>query len=217
MSAKKVATKATHKPKATPAPAVVIGYKGFDSQLRCRNMQYQVGKTYVHDGAVEACKAGFHACEYPLDVFAYYAPHPSRFAVVEQSGALSRHAADSKIASATITVKAEMGLHELIQSAVKWVFDHAKPAKSAHTKATRGAASSTGAQGAASSTGYQGAAMASGYAGRVMGADGNALFLVERDGDYTILAAWAGIVGRDGIKPHVWYTLKNGTPVELAP
>ncbi len=48
-----------------------------------------------------------------------------------------------------------------------------------------------------------------------MGADGNALFLVERDGEYKIVAVWAGIAGQDGIKPNVWYTLRDGKPVEV--
>ena len=39
----------------------------------------------------------------------------------------------------------------------------------------------------------------------------------ERDANYAIIAVWAGIVGRDGIKPHVWYVLKNGKPVEVTP
>ncbi len=48
------------------------------------------------------------------------------------------------------------------------------------------------------------------------GKTGNALFLVYRDlNTYDILHAWAGIVGRDGIKPEVWYVLgANGKPVE---
>ena len=40
-----------------------------------------------------------------------------------------------------------------------------------------------------------------------MGADGCAIFLVYRDDKWNIIHAWAGIVGRDGIKPNVWYTL----------
>jgi len=79
----------------------------------------------------------------------------------------------------------------------------------------QGAASATGYQGAASATGYQGAASATGYQGRASGADGCALFLVERDDDWKIVAVWAGVVGRDGIKPDTFYTLRDGNPVEL--
>jgi DNA invertase Pin-like site-specific DNA recombinase len=35
-----------------------------------------------------------------MDVWAYYGPGDSRFAIVEQSGDLARHEGDSKIASA---------------------------------------------------------------------------------------------------------------------
>ena len=59
--------------------------------------------------------------------------------------------------------------------------------------------------------------MAAGRSGRVMGAEGNALFLVERNDDYEIVAAWAGIAGKEGIKPGIWYTLKDGKPVEVTP
>jgi hypothetical protein len=56
----------------------------------------------------------------------------------------------------------------------------------------------------------------SGYQGRVSGADGCALFLVERDDNYKIIAAWAGIVGRDGIKADTFYMLRDGKPVEAS-
>ena len=80
----------------------------------------------------------------------------------------------------------------------------------------QGAASATGYRGAASATGDQGAAMACGYKGRASGKNGNALFLAERDDDLNIIAVWAGIVGRDSIKPDVWYMLRGGKPVEAA-
>lgn len=54
--------------------------------------------------------------------------------------------------------------------------------------------------------------------GRVMGGkEGTALFLVFRDDSYNIKHAWAGIVGKDGIEPEVWYTLNSdGKPIKAA-
>lgn len=222
------------KAKASAPAEVVTTYKGFDSALKCRGFQYAIGETYTHDGEVKACSAGFHACEYPLDVFNYYAPAGSRFAIVEQGGTLSRHQDDSKVASSTIKVSAEIGLPGLIKAAIEYTFSRAKPENTEHSTGyqgaasstgnrgaasstgNRGAASSTGYQGAASSTGKQGAAMASGYGGKVRGADGNALFLVERNDDYEIIAVWSGIVGLDGIKADTWYSLRAGKPVEVS-
>ena len=84
---------------------VIVAYKGFDMNWQCRGFQYEIGKTFEHEGRVEACSGGFHACESPVDVLNYYAPSESRFAVVELSGELSRHDEDSKIAAARITIK----------------------------------------------------------------------------------------------------------------
>ena len=56
--------------------------------------------------------------------------------------------------------------------------------------------------------------MACGYDGRVSGKKGNALFLVERNDNYEIIAVWAGIAGKDGIEPDVAYHLVGGKPVK---
>jgi hypothetical protein len=103
---------------------VVTSFKGFDAQFRCRGFQYEVGATYEHNGNVSPCNSGFHACENPLDVWNYYGPAESKFAIVEQSGKLARHDDDSKIASATITIKAELALGDFVKRAVQWVIEH---------------------------------------------------------------------------------------------
>ena len=205
----------------------IISIKGFDQNWHCRGFQYEIGKTYKLDGPIEACERGFHAIEgHPLEVFGYYPPASSRYAEVRQFGVLSRHRDDSKVASNKITVTAEISLNELIQRAVSWVTDRAKPeGNGPQATGLRGAASATGDQGvasatgeggAASATGWGGVATACGFEGRVKGADGNALFLTRRDGDGMIAHVWAGIVGRDGIKPDTWYTLNSdGQPVEI--
>ena len=114
----------------------VVAFKGFDPQLRCRGFQYRLGATYTHDGEVSACKEGFHACENPFDVLGYYPllnddAEPNRFAIVEQGGALDRHDGDSKIASATITIKAELTIPEFVERSVQWLIDYCSCGNSA--------------------------------------------------------------------------------------
>ena len=147
------------------APETVTSYKGFDANWKCRGFQYAVGETYRHEGEVAACNAGFHACEHPLNVFSYYPPAGNRFAIVEQSGDLSRHSGDTKIASRSITIKAEIDLPGLIRAALEYTFNRANPVDpNSPASATEryGAASATGDWGAASATGDWGAASATG-------------------------------------------------------
>ena len=50
----------------------VKGYKVFNSDWTCRGFQYEVGKTFVHEGDIEMCGAGFHFCQKASDCFNYY-------------------------------------------------------------------------------------------------------------------------------------------------
>ena len=208
---------------------MVKAYKGFDRDLKCRGFQFEIGKTYTHEGKVEACKSGFHAIEgHPLEVFGYYAPGVSRFCMVEVDGDIQRHTDDSKVAASILTVVKEISISDMVRDAVKWVMDRSKPEGekatgyrgAASATGTQGAASATGTQGAASATGYQGAAsatgdqgaaMASGYLGSVSGEDGNALFAVERENwGGRIMSVACGIVGKDGITAGAWYRCQGG-------
>ena len=215
MNARNVSGKSrtAKKANASKIPAV-IAFKGFNPDLTCRGFSYAIGETYKHDGNVEACSSGFHACEHPLDVFNYYPPSSSRFCQVELGGKLDRHGSDTKIAAAEITIKAELKLPELIAAAVKYVFDRAKWIDGPVATENNEAATASGTRGAATASGYQGAATASGWRGKARGSDGCAIFLVERDDEDIIMNVWAGIAGRDGIKADTFYRLVDGKPVE---
>ncbi|MBH8679462.1 hypothetical protein I5J73_28105, partial [Pseudomonas aeruginosa] len=147
--------------KKAASEEVVTAYKGFKQDLTCRGYQFEIGGTYKHEGEVEACASGFHSCEYPLDVFGYYAPGESRFAIVKASGQLSRHDDDSKIASATLVVEAEISMPTMISRALDWIMS--KVDKSVEQTVVGETASNTGNRSAASNTGYRSAASNTGY------------------------------------------------------
>ncbi|EIU3573462.1 hypothetical protein AAG786_006439 [Pseudomonas aeruginosa] len=156
--------------KKAASEEVVTAYKGFKQDLTCRGYQFEIGGTYKHEGEVEACASGFHSCEYPLDVFGYYAPGESRFAIVKASGQLSRHDDDSKIASATLVVEAEISMPTMISRAIDWIMskidksvEQTVVGDTASNTGYRSAASNTGDYSAASNTGYQSAASNTGY------------------------------------------------------
>ncbi len=183
-------------------------FKGFDKDLKCRDFQFEVGKTYKHDGDVKACSSGFHACEHPMHVFRYYAPNKSRFCLVEVSGTVKTDG--DKLACSEIKIVREVTIKEMIGYATEM----AKEKKIA-PDCNSGAATASGYSGAATASGNYGAATASGDYGRARGKTGCALFLVFRK-DGKIIHAQTAIVGKNKIKPDVFYTLdESGKFVEV--
>ena len=183
-----------------------MNYKGMDKDMRCRGFQYEVGGEYETDKA-EVCKSGFHACEYPLDVFNYYPPATSRFFEVEQSGELSKGGDDTKVASSKIKIGAEVSIAGLVKATIEYTRERCTQNEGDKATGDRGAASATGDRGAASATGDWGAAsatgdwgaasatgdrgaasatgkasvaLAAGVEGKAKGALGCAIFLAER-------------------------------------
>ncbi|ECF6587152.1 hypothetical protein FOM85_06950 [Salmonella enterica] len=138
----------------------IVTFKGFNKDLKCRDFQFKIGKTFHHDGKVEACGSGFHACECPFDVFSYYPPAESRYAETISFGVIDREEiGDTKIASASITIKAELTLPQFIQRGIEWIWS--KIDKSLEQQIMTGyqsAATNTGDWSAATNTGNQSAA-----------------------------------------------------------
>ena len=93
-------------------------FKGTDKDMKCRGMQYEIGKTETADGAIRCGDKGFHSCEAPLDVLQYYPMRDgNRYFVAEAGGKIDRTGAeDSKLASSELTLKAEIGIKDLIKA-----------------------------------------------------------------------------------------------------
>ena len=107
----------------------IIAYKGFDKDFKCRDFQYEVGKTYEMDGNIKCCSRGFHACESPMEVFDHYDMLTSRFAEVEQSGEIDKEDNSTKICSSRIKIKAELKLADIINLGVEWLKEITAPSK----------------------------------------------------------------------------------------
>ena len=140
----------------------IKSYKGFNSDMTCRDFQYKEGEEYGTDRA-EACKEGFHACEYPLDCFSYYSPNHSVYHIVEQDGEILRNDDDSKVASTKIKIGARLDISGLVKAAIEFTMSKVKPEAKANED--YGASSATGYCGASSATGYCGASSATGNCG----------------------------------------------------
>ena len=214
-------------------------YKGFDKNLKCRNFQFEIGKEYEEPKA-KACECGFHACEYPLDVFNYYPPASSRYCQVEQSGDIDNSESD-KTCSTKIKIGAELNIAGLCKAAIEYTRsrctndNNAEPGKpatageygaatagyrGAATAGNRGAATA-GYAGAAtsrgsSSVGDKGLAVARGNNVKVKGGLGAILVIAEEESTSYDIAAWkAVVVDGETIKADTWYKLENGELKEV--
>ncbi|EBI7550585.1 hypothetical protein B1I56_13860 [Salmonella enterica] len=213
----------------------IVTFKGFNKDLKCRGFQFAIGETFHHDGKVEACGSGFHACECPFDVFSYYPPAESRYAETISFGITdSEEGGDTKIASSSITIKDELTLPQFIQRGIEWIWSKIDKSLEQHimcgswsaatNTGNRSAATNTGDWSAATNTGYQSAAEVSGsqsvaaslgIEGKARASEGGAIVLCYRDEDGELIHIRASKVGENGIMPNTWYQLdKDGEFVE---
>ena len=83
-------------------------YKGFNSNMTCRNFQYEEGKSYKIESEPKLCVQGFHACLSLADIFNYYSGEIGKGMTVyevELEGISSERELDSKIVAKKITVR----------------------------------------------------------------------------------------------------------------
>ncbi|EBP7065589.1 hypothetical protein AC359_10915 [Salmonella enterica] len=207
----------------------IVTFKGFNKDLKCRGFQFAIGETFHHDGKVEACGSGFHACECPFDVFSYYPPAESRYAETISFGITdSEEGGDTKIASSSITIKDELTLPQFIQRGIEWIWSKIDKSleqqiisgnwSAATNTGKRSAATNTGKRSAATNTGNRSAAEVSGsqsvaaslgIKGKSRASEGGAIVLCYRDKNGELIHIRASKVGENGIMPNTWYQLNE--------
>ena len=188
----------------------IKAYKGFNTDLTCRDFQYEVGKEYEQKGEIEACNKGFHACETPMDVFEHYLiekdGHIARFCEVEQSGMIDRE--DDKVASSKISIKAEVKFADFVKLAVDFVLEKCKVGKGNSEDFAQLASSGNFAKFA--SSGNSAVVMAAGYNSQAKAKKGSWITLAEwdrLDGNWTPVCVKTEQVDGERIKEDTWYKL----------
>ena len=203
----------------------MLVYKGTDKDMKCRGFQFELGKEY-EEAEAKLCQKGFHGCEYPLDVFAHYAPADSRFFVADLDGVTDEvESEDTKRVGTKIKLRAEIGIPGLVKAAVEYIKEKAESCD--NQTGDQSAATNTGYQSAATNTGNRSAAtvegkesvaVVTGRESKASGALGCWLVLTERDvwnGEtYPIKEVRAVKVDGETIKAGVFYKLKSGEVVE---
>ena len=195
----------------------MIGYKGFDKDFKCRDMQYEVGKTYIEKEA-KLCKKGLHFCENPLDVFTYYSPNDGKFAEIEADDVSPETGDDSKRVAKKLTVKTEINLFKLVKLGVEYIktqidWDNNKESNTGDYSA----ATNTGYRSAATVDGKESVAISLGASGYAKGAIGCWIVLAEWDtksGHRVDVKSF--YVDGEKVKANTFYILRNGELVEYS-
>lgn len=184
-------------------------FKGFDKDLKCRDFQYEIGKEYTEEKA-DICNCGFHACEFPMDVFGYYPPSDSRYCEVELEENGQKSSDDSKRVGKKISVKAEIGIAGIIKAGVEYIKEQVDWEDD---KATN-----TGNKSAAIVEGKESIALATGIKSKAKGKIGCFIVLTEWkeiNNEYHIVDIKSAKVDGENIKEDTFYMLKDGKFVEV--
>ena len=223
---------------------ILKGFKGFDKDLKCRDMQYKVGEEFSipSDKELNVCpnnskEAGLHYCKEPFDVFGFYPPSTSRYCIVEGMDVMDKFERDGKVSSKRIKIEAEVSLSNFIKLGVDIILSKIDKSKKQTISKDDSAATNTGDYSAATNTGYKSAATNTGdYSAATVegkqsiaanfGIEGKArgkksCWIVltewkqEKDYSWVIIEVKSFKVDGKKIKEDIFYTLKDGKPIEV--
>ena len=202
---------------------VIKVFKGTDKHMKCRGFQYEIGKTVVTDDAIRCGSKGFHSCEAPLDVLRYYSMSGgNRYFVAEAGGKIDRGGAtDSKIASSELTLRAEIGIKDLIKAQFEFTRKKAESGTAGGNESNLAGGDRSNLAGGNESNlaGGKSSLIVGRNAEKAKGGLHSVIVLTEwewnDDGEYIPVCAKAEIVDGEKIKADTWYTLKDEKFVEV--
>ena len=92
------------------------GYKVFNPDWTCRDMQFEVGKSYEMEEEPVVCKRGFHFCEKIVDCFEYYGFYSNnKVAEIEAFGELDFEESGNKHCTNKIKIIRELTWYEVLE------------------------------------------------------------------------------------------------------
>ena len=212
-------------------------YKGFTKDLKCRDFQFEEGKTYEEDDA-KLCERGFHACLNPMDCWRYYGIIDNVYHEVELEGVSEEcQKEDSKIVARKITVGAKLDIAGMVKGAIDFVFSAVKERKDNSAQMA-----SSGYNARMASSGYNAQLASSGYYAQmtssgnsaqidmqgehvvgaaigpgsiIRGKIGSWITLAEYDEDNNPICVKSAQIDGEKLKPDTWYRLEDGEFVEV--
>jgi hypothetical protein len=104
-------------PKRYTEDGKLIAYKGFRTNMTCRDFQYVEGESYEIVRKIKLCECGFHACTNPLDVFNYYSRQIGKDIYIHEvylSGEIDdNNEDDSKVCSSNIEIGKRLTIKDI--------------------------------------------------------------------------------------------------------
>ena len=198
----------------------IIGVKGFNKDMTCKDMQYEEGKTYKMEGEPKCCDRGYHFCENPIDCLRHYSPDTSVYHKVEALGDIVRDTDDTKIATNEIKIGARIDFQTMVKMAIDFTYKHCKKGrKGTNMRTNNSVSSNTGYNSVAKNLGIKGISSNLGIKGKSSGKKGTWLVLAEwifndDEMEYEVKEIKTVVVDGKKIKEDTYYALEDGKFVE---
>ena len=191
-------------------------YKATDKDMKCRGLQYEIGKTVEAEGPLSLCKNGLHACEAPLELFDYYSPADgSRYFEAEaEEVSNERHENSSKVVAKKLTLGAEIGIPGLVKAHIEYVKEAVKDADENGSSGDGAQIGSSGDWAKIECNGKNAVVMCAGKDSKARGPVGTWITLAEYDEEGICILCKSERIDGETLKPDTWYTLKDGEFLE---